>query len=91
MHVERSTFRPPAPVPRRDWPGPLDLVRTLWNNPIEAWTQTHFEQPVVRTHLPFADIVIINDPAAIRHVLSDNAAGRSFRSSKIFTGISRTH
>ena len=73
MHVERSTFRPPAPVPRRDWPGPLDLVRTLWNNPIEAWTQTHFEQPVVRTHLPFADIVIINDPAAIRHVLSDNA------------------
>jgi cytochrome P450 len=73
MLIERNTFRPPAPIPRADWPGSFDLVRTLWNNPIEAWTQAHFEQPIVRTHLPFADIVAVNDPAAVRRVLSDNA------------------
>src|SRR5215475_2639698 len=73
MRGERTFFRPPAPVPRTDWPGPLDLVRTLWNNPIEAWTQLHFEEPVVRTHLPFADVVAVNDPAAVRRVLNDNA------------------
>jgi cytochrome P450 len=60
-------------MPRADWPGPFDLVRTLWNNPIEAWTRTHFEQPIVRTHLPFADVIVVNDPAAIRRILSDNA------------------
>src|SRR5262245_7432083 len=73
MRIETNTFRPPAPMPRADWPGSFDLVRTLWNNPIEAWTQAHFEQPIVRTHLPFADIVAVNDPAAVRRVLSDNA------------------
>lgn len=73
MPIERNTFRPPAPMPRADWPGLFDLARTLWNNPIEAWTQAHFEQPIVRTHLPFANIVAVNDPAAVRRVLSDNA------------------
>ncbi|HMF25930.1 MAG TPA: cytochrome P450 [Pseudolabrys sp.] len=73
MRIGSTSFRPPAPVPRTDWPGSLDLVRTLWNNPIEAWTQTHFEQPIVRTRLPFADVVAVNDPAAVRRILSDNA------------------
>ena len=73
MRTQSNTFRPPAPVPRLDWPGPLDLVRILWNNPIEAWTQTHFEQPIVGMHLPFADVVLVNEPGAIRRILSDNA------------------
>lgn len=73
MCAESFSFRPPAPVPRADWPALTDLVKTLWNNPIEAWTQAHFEQPIVRTRLPFANIVAVHDPAAIRRILSDNA------------------
>jgi hypothetical protein len=36
-------------MPYPNTPGPLDLVRTLWSNPIEAWTKAHFEEPIVRT------------------------------------------
>ena len=77
MLSRHSSFRPPAPLPRPDWPGPFDLIRTLWSNPIEAWTHRHFAQPIVRTRLPFADIFVVNDPAAVRRVLSDNAENYS--------------
>ena len=73
MRIEDSTFRPPAPVPRTRWPSSLELIRILWNNPIEAWTEAYFEQPIVRTQLPFGDIVVVNDPAAVRRIFSDNA------------------
>jgi cytochrome P450 len=73
MRLEHGSFRPPAPFPRPNWPGPIALLRTLWNNPIEAWSETYFEQPIVRTHLPFADIVVVNEPGAIRRVLNENA------------------
>jgi cytochrome P450 len=71
--TEFISFRPPAPMPRADWPAPLELIKILWDNPIEAWTQAHFEKPIVLTHLPFADIAVVNDPAAVRRVLSENA------------------
>src|SRR5689334_22454182 len=66
-------FRPPAPLPRKGKMPPLQMARALWRNPIEAWTEQHFEQPVVATRLPFADIVVVSDPAAIRRVLVDNS------------------
>jgi cytochrome P450 len=67
------SFRPPAPVPRLQTPRSIDLIRTLWRNPIEAWTQAHFEEPVVKTRLPFCDVVVVNSASAVRRVLSDNA------------------
>lgn len=72
MLLRHNSFRPPAPVPYPNTPGPLDLVRTLWSNPIEAWTKAHFEEPIVRTSLPFGDVVVVNDPAAVRRVLQEN-------------------
>jgi hypothetical protein len=72
MLSRHSSFRPPAPVPYPNTPGPLDLVRTLWSNPIEAWTKAHFEEPIVRTSLPFGDVVVVNDPVAVRRVLQEN-------------------
>ena len=59
-------------MPYPNTPGPLDLVRTLWSNPIEAWTKAHFEEPIMRTSLPFGDVVVVNDPAAVRRVLQEN-------------------
>jgi cytochrome P450 len=69
---ENSTFRPPAPVPQPASPGPLSFLRTLWNNPIEAWTSGHFEHTIVVTRLPFGEVAVVNDPVAIRRVLDEN-------------------
>ena len=73
MQLVHRSFRPPAPVPRLHTPRSIELIRTLWHNPIEAWTQAHFEQPVVKTRLPFCDVVVVNSASAVRRVLSDNA------------------
>jgi cytochrome P450 len=65
-------WRPPAPTPRPTPLGPLALLRTIYNNPLEAWTQAHFEQPVVTSRLLRTQVVVLNEPSAIRRVLLDN-------------------
>jgi len=45
----------------------------LQDNPLGAWTAEHFERPILRDRLPFISAVVINDPAAIQHVLLENA------------------
>jgi cytochrome P450 len=72
LMVTNSAFRPPAPVPQAASCGPLSFLRTLWNNPIEAWTSGYFERTVVTTRLPFGEVAVVNDPVAIRRVLDDN-------------------
>jgi cytochrome P450 len=69
---EDSSFRPPAPAPQAGPLRPLSFLRTLWDNPIEAWTSAHFERAIVMSRLPFGEVAVINDPAAIRRVLADN-------------------
>jgi cytochrome P450 len=59
-------------VPKAEPFGPLSFLRTLWNNPIEAWSSGHFERTVVLTRLPLGEVAVINDPVAIRRVLADN-------------------
>jgi cytochrome P450 len=50
----------------------LALLRVLANNPLEAWTEAHFNEWIVMGGLPLARVAVINDPAAIRRVLLDN-------------------
>jgi len=69
---ESSFFRPPAPVPQAEPLRPLSFLKTLWDNPIEAWTSGHFERAMTTTRLPFGEVAIVNDPVAIRRVLADN-------------------
>jgi cytochrome P450 len=64
--------RPPAPLPRRYSPGPIALIRALWTNPLEAWTQEHFEKPVVTANLGLCRFAVVNDPSALRRILVDN-------------------
>src|SRR3954449_4997879 len=71
--VEHGSFVPPAPIPHRSPLGPLALVKALWRNPLEAWAETHFSEPIVTTTLGRRQILLVNDPAAIRHVFLDNA------------------
>jgi cytochrome P450 len=54
--------------------GAIALLRTLRDNPLEAWTRAFFEQPIVTVRLPFGAVAAVSDPAAIRRVLLDNAA-----------------
>jgi cytochrome P450 len=71
--VHRSAYRPPAPKPQARRLGPVQLIATLRRNPLECWAQEHFEEPIVRGGLPFGQVVVINQPDAIKRVLLDNA------------------
>ena len=67
-----TELNPPAPVPRAQALGPISLLRVLANNPLEAWTAAHFEQPIVMSGMSIGRVAVISDPAAIRRVLLDN-------------------
>ena len=67
-----SKLRPPAPIPRTRGLGPLALLRVLATNPLEAWTEAHFNEPIVMGGLPFARVAVVSEPAAIRRVLLEN-------------------
>ncbi|HEY2134398.1 MAG TPA: cytochrome P450 [Xanthobacteraceae bacterium] len=69
-----TSLRPPAPVPRAEPLGAIALLRTLRDNPLEAWTEKHFETAVVTAKLPFGQVAVVSDPEAIRRVLLDNVA-----------------
>jgi cytochrome P450 len=73
MLDSNRAFRPPAPTPHPKLLGPFALLRTLRNNPLEAWAQVHFEKLIVPGGLPIGQVILVNEPDAIRHVLLDNA------------------
>src|ERR1700734_2850874 len=68
-----SPYRPPPPTPQPKPLGVLGLISTLKRNPLECWTREHFEKPIVVGGLPFKHVLLVHEPAAIRHVLLDNA------------------
>ena len=69
-----GSFRPPAPVPQQGRLGLFRLLATLKRNPLECWSQEFFEEPIARVKLPFVQTFLVHDPAAIKHVLVDNAS-----------------
>src|SRR5712675_1592297 len=69
-----ASFRPPAPLSRREAFGPIALLRALRVNPLEAWTREHIENPVVIAKLPFGRVAVVSDPGAIQRGLLENAA-----------------
>ena len=72
--AETSTlFRPPAPTPLKKPLSMLGVLRQLRKDPLTTWTQTHFEKPIVVVEGFFGHVAVLSDPAAIRHVLVDNA------------------
>jgi hypothetical protein len=62
------------PKPRQGRPRLIRLLATLKRNPLECWSEEFFEQPIARVRLPFLEALLLHDPAAIKHVLVDNAA-----------------
>jgi cytochrome P450 len=67
-----SGFRPPAPTPQARPLGPLALLKALRANPLECWTEAHFNKPIVTGGFPFARVAVVSDPAAVRQVLVED-------------------
>ncbi|MGO9004420.1 MAG: cytochrome P450 [Beijerinckiaceae bacterium] len=68
------SWRPPAPVPRSVPLGPIATLYVLRRNPIETWTQAHFEAPIVMGRSVLGNAAVVSAPAGIRRVLVDNVA-----------------
>jgi len=67
-------FVPPFP-PRSEKPrGALSTILTLRRNPLEIWGKGAFEQSFWVGRSAFGPRAMAHDPAAVRHVLLDNAA-----------------
>jgi cytochrome P450 len=71
--IGKGVLRPPAPLPRARPLGLAALLKAMWQNPLEAWSEDHFRRPVVTTSLPIGQITLVNEPQAIRRVLLENA------------------
>jgi cytochrome P450 len=69
-----APFRPPAPVPRRTPPDLFDFLKAARTNLLTSWTEDHFEHPIVAGDGVLGRVATVSDPAAIRHILVDNAA-----------------
>jgi cytochrome P450 len=65
-------FRPPAPEPQPRPLGLIAMMKTLWSNALECWTRAHFEELVVPGGFPFAPVIVVSDPAAVRQILIED-------------------
>jgi cytochrome P450 len=67
-------FKPPVPQPRKTPLGPLGFIATLRRNPLEIWTEAHFERPVMVGRNFLGERAVVSEPAAVRRVFIDNVA-----------------
>ncbi|WP_279482675.1 cytochrome P450 [Aureimonas sp. SK2] len=73
MSATAEAFLAPAPRPQ---PRPLSTPAFIWTamrNPIEIWGERAYREKVLRDDWLKVPTIIVNDPAAIRHCLVDNA------------------
>ncbi|RLQ86914.1 cytochrome P450 [Notoacmeibacter ruber] len=82
MDAEPAAFVPPAPRPRSSPPSFLEMLRTVYRNPIALWGEPSYNQPYVHiTSGIGAPMVVANDPALIRYILVENA--KNYRMAKV--------
>jgi cytochrome P450 len=67
-------FRPPAARRNKKPLGALGILATLARNPVEIWSDFHFEHPVIVGNTFFGVRAVISDPAGVRRVFLDNAS-----------------
>jgi cytochrome P450 len=74
MDMRPDPFEPPAPIPRTVPPGRLEIIRTVFRNPLELWGEPSYTLPYIDAKFLNQRTLIVNDPGLIRHILVDNAA-----------------
>src|SRR3954467_1745009 len=67
-------FRPPAAKRNKKPLSALGILAALARNPVEIWSDFHFEKPVLIGKTFFGYRAVVSDPAAVRRVFLDNAA-----------------
>ena len=67
-------FHPPRPIPHSRPLNAAQFVWTMAHNPLAIWSKWAFTEPVIRTEWLGNPTIIVSDPAAIRHVMVENAA-----------------
>jgi cytochrome P450 len=67
-------FVPPYPRRREKPRGALSMILTLTRNPLEIWGEADFERPFSIGRSILGLRAAAHDPAAVRHILLDNAA-----------------
>jgi len=72
--LEAPSFRPPHPKPRTEPLGTLAFLRAVRENPLNTWMEAHFEEPIITGDGALGRMTVVSDPAAIRHILVNNAA-----------------
>ena len=73
MDMRPDPFVPPAPLPRTVPPSRLEIIRTVFRNPLELWGEPSYTLPWIRTNFFGQRTLIVNDPGLIKYVLVDNA------------------
>lgn len=73
MDSAPALFRPPAPRPLDRPPDLFAFLKSARENPLTSWTQAHFEEPILAAQGLLGRVTVLSDPAAIRHVLVENA------------------
>ncbi len=74
MDATPAPFVPPAPRPRTSPPSTLQMMRIVYRNPLELWGEPSYNEPYIALKGGIGGpLVIVNEPALIRHVLVDNA------------------
>ena len=66
-------FHPPRPIPHSRPLNAAQFVWTMAHNPLAIWSKWAFTEPVIRTEWLGNPTIIVSDPAAIRHVMVENA------------------
>ena len=65
---------PPAPVPPRTDLSSLALLRAARDNTLKTWPARAYEDLVVHRRLFGKNCYLVNDPVAVRHILSEDGA-----------------
>ena len=69
-----ARLTPPAPVPPRSDLSSLALVRIARDNTLKTWPARAYEDLVVHRRLFGKNCYLVNDPVAVRHILSEDGA-----------------
>jgi cytochrome P450 len=72
--VAPSHFRPPAAKRNKKPLSAVGILAALARNPIEIWSDFHFEHPLLIGKTFFGYRAVVSDPAAVRRVFLDNVA-----------------
>lgn len=67
-------YRPPAPIPLVKPLSSLGMLLALRKNPVAAWGQWNFEQPITQARTVLGHITVVSAPEGVKRVFVDNAA-----------------